>query len=145
MVTTPWTAEVSREFKATPERVYRAWTVPEEYSEWWGALSPDFKPEVTMDVRVGGRFRVKMVTPRGPTVALGEYVEIVPGRKLVFTWRWEHHPEEKQSLVTVEFRDAGPSRCALKLTHANLTDENMRNEHAKGWTIGLDGLEKMLA
>ena len=48
------------------------------------------------------------------------------------TWSWEHDPEVRESLVTIEFRDLGPSTEIL-LTHEHLPNVEQRDKHEQGW------------
>lgn len=91
------------------------------------------------DVRVGGRFRVIMRSPDGTDHDVsGEYREVIPGEKLVFTWAWRREPE-RESLVTVMLRaDAGGTDLLLK--HERLFDEAVRDAHRDGWSSSLDRL-----
>ncbi len=110
---------------------------------WWG---PDGGPVLSAeaDARVGGRFRVVFQTLDGETHdCRGEYREVEPGRKLVFTWQWVTMPE-RQSLVTIEFRPI-PEGTELDFTHAQFFDERARDGHRVGWNGSFDKLEALLA
>jgi uncharacterized protein YndB with AHSA1/START domain len=76
----------------------------------------------------------------------GEYRELQPDKKVVFTWRWEDDGNWKGrfSVVTVELeeRDGGTE---LRLTHEQLPSEESRDNHAEGWNGTLDKLERLLA
>ncbi len=62
--------------------------------------------------------------------------EIVPNRKLVYTWAWESTPE-RESLVTVEFKPSGDG-TELVLTHQRFADSQARDRHQHGWNGCLD-------
>ena len=76
----------------------------------------------------------------------GEYRELVPGRKIVFTWKFEDDEDWKNhtSVVTVELsdRDGGTE---LRLIHEQLPSEQSRNGHNDGWNSALDKLEKFVS
>ena len=76
---------------------------------------------------------------------LGEYRELVPRKKIVFTWRWDDDEawENHDSVVTVELsdRDGGTE---VKLTHEKLPSEESRDRHNEGWNSVLDRLEKFV-
>ena len=88
----PTVLRLERVFDAPPERVYAAWTDPALLRRWWAAEPGWTTPEATTDVRVGGAYRLSMQGTDGilRTVA-GEYLEVDPPRRLVYTWKWVSH------------------------------------------------------
>jgi uncharacterized protein YndB with AHSA1/START domain len=84
---------ITREFDAPKDLVWKAWTMPELVKRWWGAK----RGEVTLaeiDLKVGGTWRYRSVTPDGFEVAFhGEYREIVPNERLVSTEAYEGIPD----------------------------------------------------
>ena len=136
--------ELRRIYPASVEAVYAAWADPEQMSRWM-APSDAFGPtQATLDVRVGGRYRIVMRDPEGNlhTVS-GVYREVVPNRKLVYTWAWESTPE-RESVVSVELRrvDQGTE---LLLTHDRFADTEARDKHAQGWIGCLDRLGRFVS
>jgi uncharacterized protein YndB with AHSA1/START domain len=129
---------IVRRIKASPAKVYAALTEPELMLQWWG---PDAGPTLSAeaDVRPGGRlsvvFRLLNGDEHNPT---GVYREVVPDKKLVFTWEWPGMPE-RESLVTflLESLDGGTE---LTLIHEQLPDEEARQSHEQGWSGLLDKL-----
>jgi uncharacterized protein YndB with AHSA1/START domain len=138
--------QLERTFAAPPEEVFRAWTDPELLRRWWAAQPTWESPLAETDVRVGGRYRLSMRDPDSGdehTVA-GEYVEVDPPHRLVYTWTWEGADEDSPSagsIVTVEFRGDGGSTTVV-LTHDGITDGQSRENHAHGWSGCLDNLGK---
>jgi uncharacterized protein YndB with AHSA1/START domain len=110
--------------------------------QWWG---PDAGPTLSAeaDVRPGGRFSVVFQLLNGeqhnPT---GVYQEVIPEKKLVFTWEWPGMPE-RESLVTflLEPFDGGTE---LTLLHQHLPDEEACKSHEQGWNGLLDKLPVFL-
>jgi uncharacterized protein YndB with AHSA1/START domain len=97
-----------------------------------------------LDVRVGGRFRIVFGGPDGKAHEVqGEYQEVVPNRKLVFTWVWPNSTPERESLVTIEFRAAGRG-TELVFTQERFFDAAIRDGHRRGWTEAFVKLEKFL-
>jgi len=137
--------EIKRFINAPPARVYKAWTDPAELQRWFGP--EDVRTiKIDADVRVGGKYRWDLQKQDGEEWAcLGEYRELVPGKKIVFTWKWDDDEawENHNSVVTVEFsaRDGGTE---VKLTHEKLPSEESRDRHNQGWSSVLDRLEKFL-
>ena len=130
-----------RRFDAAPAKVWRAITEPEMLRQW---MAPDdaFKiPVAEADVRVGGRYRIVMNAPDGEVHDVsGVYREIVPNKKLVYTWAWKTTPE-RVSMVTIELRAAGGG-TELKLKHEQFADEETRNRHEHGWKGCLARLDR---
>src|SRR5215207_5239211 len=76
---------IAREFDAPRRLVYRAYTEPDLVRRWWPGRRGEMRV-CEIDLRVGGRWRYAMVAQGGFDVAFhGEYREIVPGEKVVFT------------------------------------------------------------
>jgi uncharacterized protein YndB with AHSA1/START domain len=125
--------EVRRTIHASPERIYDAWTTADALTRWF-APSSDFTTVVhTVDLRVGGHYRIEMRHRDGSShIAVGAYRELTRPTRLSFSWRWEGTPMT-DTLVTIELRPSGAS-TELVLTHSGFTTEHDRNEHTKGWT-----------
>src|SRR3954469_24434350 len=76
---------ITREFDAPRHLVYRAWTTPELVRRWWSGQRGEMTV-ADIDLRVGGTWRYVMVADGGHEVAFhGEYLEIVPGERIVTT------------------------------------------------------------
>lgn len=138
------TLHLRRTFAAPRERVFRAWTSPEELKKWWGPHGYT-TPTAEVDLRVGGKYRLGMKKlPEGEVFYLaGTYREVRPPEKLVYSWRWEAEPEQGETLVTVEFLDRGGS-TEVALTHERFPSEKMRDDHNRGWIGCLDRLGQAL-
>lgn len=101
---------LTRNVDASPEQLWNAWTDPDELAEWWhprGAITP--RESVEVDVRVGGRYRYTMVeTESGNEIVTGgEYLQIVPNEKLVFSWGQPDDAPKDSPFVTVTLHDGG--------------------------------------
>jgi uncharacterized protein YndB with AHSA1/START domain len=137
--------QIKRFIKAAPDRVYAAWSDPVQLKEWWGPEGVRTRSLVA-DVRVGGKFRWDLTSPQGEEMsAFGEYRELIPGEKIVFTWKWDDDENwtTHNSIVTVELfdRDGGTD---LFFKHEQLPSEESRDRHNEGWNSILDRLEKFL-
>lgn len=130
-----------RRFKAPPARVYAAWTQPQELAKWMGPADVT-AIEAEADVRVGGRYRIRMIVPGDEHNVGGVYREIVPNQKLVFTWAWRSTPE-RESLVTVHLKAEGDGTI-MTFTHEQFFDDIARDNHEKGWTSTFVKLERYL-
>lgn len=137
--------QVQRRFSASPERVYRAWTNAEELKLWH--CPEDLRVDrAECDPRVGGRFLVNMVDQEGQdNRAVGEYLEMVPGRRLVFTWSWNTGGGGDQNTrVTVEFEPLPDGGTELTLTHDLFEDAESCEGHQRGWSSAFNQLETHL-
>jgi len=141
---------MSRRFEAPRDRVFEAWTSPEVLLEWWRAGPHWETPVAEVDLRPGGRYRLAMTdTDKGEThVVVGEYKEIQPPERLVYTWTWESNTDEMKgsdnSLVTVEFAEADGG-TEVSLTHSGFSGEEIRDLHVHGWEAVLANLERVLS
>ena len=131
---------IKRTFNAPREKVFAAWTQADALKSWWGTEGHTV-PQVEMDLRIGGKYRVEMRTDEGESFFLnGAFVEIRPPERLVFTFRWERGEwDYPETLVSVDFLDNGDA-TEVTLTHEGFPDENMRDEHQGGWTECLENL-----
>jgi uncharacterized protein YndB with AHSA1/START domain len=135
---------IVRKLDAAPGKVWRAITEPEALKKWM-APGDDFKiPVAEAELRVGGRYHIVMNAPDGQVHDVsGVYREIVPNKKLVYTWAWKSTPE-RESIVTIELRAAGGG-TELTLKHDQFFDDEARNHHEQGWNGCLARLEKVVA
>ena len=118
---------------ATPETVWEFLVDPEKATQWMGTSA-------SFDVRPGGKYRVDVIPGN---VARGEFVEIDPPRRLVFTWGWE--PGSKSQVdpgaSTVEFTLVPDGEgTLLRFAHRGLPSEESAASHLHGWTHYLDRL-----
>jgi uncharacterized protein YndB with AHSA1/START domain len=109
---------------ATPEEIFPYLTQSEKYVLWMG-LSAE------IDARPGGIFKVD---PNTRDIIFGEFLEVDPPRRIVFTWGWKEagHPVPAGSTrveIDLEAKDQG---TILRLRHHGLK-EGSRERHDQGW------------
>lgn len=137
---------ITRVFDAPRELVYAAWTDPDQLAAWSG---PDSFAIVHIEgeVRPGGRWRMGMRSAEyGEYCNHGEWREVVPPERLVFTTAWEE-PDgtpEHEMLVTVTFTDLGDGRTEMTFHQAAFMHERSRDSHREGWTECFDKLDTHL-
>ena len=132
---------LKRRLKAPPQKVYQAWTQPEQMIRWWGGNNEASRIAET-DVRVGGRFHVGFKGDNGEQHDVsGTYKEVVPDRRLVFSWAWRTTPE-RESQVTIDLKPDGDGTI-LTLMHEQFFDQKACDDHGVGWGRGLDLLERL--
>jgi uncharacterized protein YndB with AHSA1/START domain len=136
---------LKRRIKATPEKVYAAWTDPQKLIQWFrtSRIVPSSLRAET-DLRAGGRYRFSFKHDDGEYFEVGGvYREVVPNVRLVFTWAW-HSTPERESLVTISIKAEGDGTL-LTLHHAQFADQAACDSHERGWTGMLDNIENYLA
>jgi uncharacterized protein YndB with AHSA1/START domain len=139
-----------RRIAARPSIVFEAMTTPEGVAAWFG---PDDLPVVRaqMDARVGGAYRVHFRTVDGRDghdhEACGEFLEVVPPRRIVMSWTWAFGgvPEERgrTSRIEIELTPIADGTM-LTFTHTALWNEASETSHTRGWTGALDKLARHL-
>ena len=110
---------------ARPETVYELLTDPGLQQSWFGVDS-------TIDPRPGGVYKT-LVAGRHP--ALGEFVEVVPDEKIIFTFGWDepNHPVPAGStLVAITLSPEG-TKTRVRLVHSGLPEDAV-DDHTKGWS-----------
>jgi uncharacterized protein YndB with AHSA1/START domain len=136
---------VRRFVRAPAERVFAAWTEPELLRRWWGPR-PVTCCDASVDLRVGGTYRIGNALPDGSVLWIsGEFEVVEPPTRLVYTWLIEGKTHgEDRSLVTVRFetRDGGTE---VIIVHERVDSEETRKDHERGWIGCLDGLDALFA
>ncbi|MCX5578389.1 SRPBCC family protein [Kaistia terrae] len=128
--------------KASPARLFKAWTDPSKIVHWWGPHeTQEGSVEAETDLRVGGAYRIRFKTSDGQQhEASGAYQEIVPDQKLAFSWTLLATPDQL-STVTVTLRgEVGGTM--LTLTQAPLADEATLASQRASWTGAIEKLER---
>jgi uncharacterized protein YndB with AHSA1/START domain len=141
------TLRLERTFEAPAQAVFEAWTSADMLRRWWPAGSDWETPVAEVDVRVGGRLRLVMRSPDGEEFGGGgEYVEITPPKRLVFTWSWDGQAgHEGVQLIEVELSERPDGTTTVVLTNRGLEDEQSKRTHRAGWEASFDNLDRLLA
>jgi uncharacterized protein YndB with AHSA1/START domain len=149
---------ITRRFAAPPGRVYRAFVDPDQAAAWmWGANAPN--PGAVIDLRVGGRYRVRRDAPvdddsgwgKDEWAISGVYAEIIPDRRLVYTLHWEGPVGYNQTgdevldeVAVVEFA-AAEEGTLLTYRHIGIPPDGVSAaEHGKGVDGSFDALANLL-
>jgi uncharacterized protein YndB with AHSA1/START domain len=137
--------QVSRTIQASRQRVYRAWTEPELLMKWFIESDGDMHVR-ELDLREGGRYRFEGLERGKPWALEGVYLEVRPGERLVYTWKWENDLAlggPGDTIVTVEFHDRG-KQTEVIVTQEGFTNALARDEHGRGWVGCLDRLGSLV-
>ena len=152
---------ITRVINAPIEKVWAAWTQPDQISKWWGPK--DFTGKVgNYDLRNGGKYLYCMHGPVGSPFDMdmwsgGTFEEVIPMKKIVAT---DHFADKDGNYVspkdfgmpgewpetmrvTVTFEEVGPGKTKLTLKHEGHPQE-MAKDATAGWNQSLDKFEAVL-
>ena len=136
---------ITREFAAQRHLVYRAWTEPDLIRLWWSG-DRGVVTSIDVDLRVGGRWRYVMMANGGFEVAFhGEYREVVPDERIVYTEVWEGMPDA-QAVDTVTFTERGGRTIVEVLVQHSCRehrDAHIESGMEDGLQEALDKLEQV--
>ena len=130
--------EIKRTYDAPIDLVWTAWADPKQAQQWWGPR--DFTtPVVELDERVGGKWRALMIAPDGTELwQHGVYRELVPKKKLVYTFIWDREPDHEM-LVKVDFAAKG-KKTEVAFQQTGFKSDGEREGHKGGWNQSFDRL-----
>ena len=141
-VATTGTIRVEARYSEAPERVFNAWLDPDIAGRWLFATATRPIAHVEIDARVAGPFRFVERREGNRAEHTGEYVEIVPPRRLVFSLTLDDRPRVLTRVrVEIEPRETG---CKLSLTHDDVPCDYVHDTETR-WTGILYGLGVTLA
>jgi uncharacterized protein YndB with AHSA1/START domain len=149
-VSTPSDQEIrlTRRFNAPRRLVFEAMTRPEHIVRWWGCLGDGYSvPVCEVDLRVGGRWRFVNRHPKGEAAFHGEYLEIDPPNRVVFTEIYEAFPDTV-SVVTSELIEEGTATrlvATVRYPSLEVRDAVIASGMSRGAGISYDRLEDLVA
>lgn len=125
---------------ASRDRVFHLLTDPVELARWWGPHGFT-TPSADLDLSVGGGYRLAMRPPDGDVFHLaGEFLEIDPPRRLVYTFRWEEPtPDDRETVVALRLEALGEA-TEIALDQGPFATEERLALHRQGWA---DSFEKL--
>ena len=139
---------MTRLFDAPRDLVFLAMTTPDHVRQWWGRLGDGYSvPVCEIDFRVGGKWRFVNRHPQGEAAFYGEYREIDPPGRVVFTEIFEAFPDAV-SVVTAELtEESGKTRLTATVRYPSLDVRDMvlGTGMANGASISYDRLEDLVA
>jgi uncharacterized protein YndB with AHSA1/START domain len=136
---------VKRVIRAPRERVFRAWTDPDEILKWF-APGECRALQTRVDLRVGGSYHFRVFTHGMEMDLVGVFREIQAPARLVYTWQFRGGPPPAmpETLVTVEFGETD-SGTEVRIKHEKLPSEEVRGQHRLGWEGCLEKLAAHVA
>jgi uncharacterized protein YndB with AHSA1/START domain len=138
--------EITRVFDAPREQVWREWTEPERFADWFGGPASEVPlPTVSMDVRPGGGWRATMFAGPGRNEIhwKGEYQEVVVPERLVFTVS-DQPGEEEYELVIVALTDMGDGRTEMRFEQRGHMAAKQYERAEEGWSSFFDRIDQRL-
>jgi uncharacterized protein YndB with AHSA1/START domain len=145
---------ITRTFDAPIDLVYRLWTDPALVKRWWGVRGSSI-PLCELDVRVGGKWRIDMRAPSGKIYPnAGEYLEVVPNERLVYTdvpdptiAEWQGEPPQPRRNIVRFAERGGRTVVTLQIEFATATDRERMLGFGMhhGLDQSLDRLEELIA
>lgn len=137
-------------FSATPEQVFRAFTVPEQVMKWFGPR-PNSLHSATIDLRQGGAWCFLEVKNSVESIGFeGKYLDIASPERLAFTWsRFTlaangQRESTENSQVEITFRANG-NGTDMRVVHAAMQSEYVRKQFAAGWRRGVKSLNSVFS
>jgi uncharacterized protein YndB with AHSA1/START domain len=136
---------VQRKLKASPERLFDAWTKPELLMQWFHAEEKMTTPKADMDLKVGGAWSVTMhhTDTNEYRTTHGKYLVLDRPKKLVLTW--VPCLRDYETKVTLLFQEVSDGTTEMTLTHEGLRNEEDFNGHQAGWEEILKTFSNWLA
>jgi uncharacterized protein YndB with AHSA1/START domain len=136
---------MTRVFDAPRERVWLEWTEPSRFADWYGGPEAEVPLDtVSMDVRAGGAWRLTMLYEGREIQWKGEYREVSPPERLVFTVS-DQPGDDGYELVTVVLTDLGDGRTEMLFEQRGTMPPDAYERARSGWSAFFDRIEKRLA
>ncbi|WP_297109062.1 SRPBCC family protein [uncultured Devosia sp.] len=140
---------LTRIIDAAPEAVFRCWTEPVLMKRWF-APKPWTTPHASVDLRPGGATHIVMADEKGDEYpSPGQFLEIVPNRKLVFTDAYigDWQPSEKPffTCVLTFGPENGKTRYTATARHWRVEDRQTHEQMGfhEGWALCAAQLEEV--
>lgn len=142
------TVVLTRLFNAPRELVFTVMSRPEHIAHWWGNLGESYSvPVCEVDLRVGGKWRFVNRHPQGEAEFYGEYLELDPPGRIVFTEIFAMFPDSV-SVVTAVLEEVGAQTrltATVRYPSQMVRDMVVQSGMARGAGISYDRLEDLLA
>ena len=136
---------ITRVFDAPRERVWKEWTDPAAFADWFGGPAGEVPLEsVSMDVTPGGPWRLTMFAgeERREINWHGSYEEVIEPERLVFTI--SDRPTERFEWITVILTDLGDGRTEMLFEQRGALPEEQYRHAESGWGGFFDRMAERL-
>jgi len=132
---------ITRTINAPCALVFRAWTEPEQMVQWWSPEEIECR-SVEADSKIGGTYRIHMVSKEGDHIVSGKYTQIIPEKLIQFTWKWETD-DMPGTTVTVQFK-ALENKTQLTLIHEGFVVKEDADSHNGGWSSAIEKFTRLI-
>lgn len=150
LVSTPSDSAIrmTRLFDAPRHLVFEAMSRPEHIKQWWGRLGEGYSvPVCEVDLRVGGKWKFVNRHPKGEAVFYGEYREVQPPGRIVFTEIFADFPDSVSVVTAVLTEEGRKTRLTVTADYGSqqVRDIVQSTGMTRGAAISYDRLEDLLA
>jgi uncharacterized protein YndB with AHSA1/START domain len=138
---------ITRVFDAPRERVWREWTDPESFADWFGGRGGEVPlSTVSMDVRSGGAWSLTMLAgpERREIHWHGEFREVVEPERLVFTIS-DQPDDDRYELLVVVLTALDDGRTEMAFEQRGLLAPEEYGRAGSGWSTFFDRVDERLA
>ncbi len=137
---------LSADFRAPRDKVFAAWTQPALLEKWFFAEAGYRTHDVQMDLAALRPYQIVVTPPAGDSTRIrGNFVEVVPGERLVYTWTGACAGEQYWTLVNATFEDADGAGSRVRLNHGVFRTDSDRAMHEQGWFACIAALDRLLS
>jgi uncharacterized protein YndB with AHSA1/START domain len=137
--------ELTRIFDAPRESVWREWTEPTRFGDWFGGSDARVPLDsIVMDVRPGGTWRLTMHVSGREIQWQGDYLEVEPPARLVLTIT-DEPGDGPRDVCTVELGDLGDGRTELRFSQRGGMTPQQYEAARNGWGGFFDRIAERLA
>lgn len=134
------TLKVSRTINADKETIFKALTDQTIMQKWFFAGPDGWSASVKSTAKVGEEYQIDMHGENDTYTHTGVFKEIIPNKKLVFTW---NSKAVQDTVVTITLTEKGDS-TEVTLVHEFMPNKEMIENHTKGWTVILERLDRVV-
>ncbi|MBC7743537.1 MAG: SRPBCC domain-containing protein [Flavobacterium sp.] len=135
-----------KEFSANSDTLYHAWTDPEQLKKWWKPMGSQLT-EIVNELQVGGKILYQFTADNMEILVIkGEYLEVIPQEKLVYTWNWQVQNEainDSEYKLSVYFKKLS-NGSSIEVLQENDKDQESIHPHQHGWEDALNHLADYL-
>lgn len=137
--------QLQRTFAASIERVWAAWTDPNQVYRWFGC--PESKGiSANIDLKVGGAYEVHIIAHGQDMTMKGVIAELELKRKLVIEWSWDGNedmaglPPTRAEIAMKEVKGG----TQVTLTHSGFPNAEVCGQHQQGWSASLERIDNFV-